>query len=197
VRDIKVIRSLVDGRHVFLHAFQDLHHGEAQWVTTDFFDTDDAGKIIEHWDVIGPFVAETPSGRTTIDGPTEITDIENTAANKALVRKMIEDLLMPGGDPTNVGRYIATDYIQHNAEVADGIEPFRKVLIAADRPLWYREIVLLVGQGNFVATLCRATWEDSGYAQVDIFRLADGLIVEHWDSVEPVPEGPQPNSGKF
>ena len=43
----------------------------------------------------------------------------------------------------------------------------------------------------------RDTWDDAEYAQVDIFRIAEGLIVEHWDNVEPVPDGPQPNSGKF
>ena len=58
--------------------------------------------------------------------------------------------------------------------------------------------MLLVGQGNLVATLCRATWEDAEYAQVDIFRLEDGLIVEHWDNVEPVPPPEElVNSGKF
>ena len=46
-----------------------------------------------------------------------------------------------------------------------------------DRPLWYQDIVLMVGEGNFVATLCRATWNGNEYAQADIFRLADGLIV--------------------
>ena len=197
VRDIRIIRSIVDGQHVFVHAFQELNHGEARWVTTDFFDTDENDKIVEHWDVIAPYVDEMPSGRTSIDGPTTIKDEEKTKENKAIVRSMIEDLLMPDGDPSSVDQYIAVDYLQHNAEVPDGIEAFRSLLVDPDRPLWYRDIVLLVGQGNFVATLCRATWEDTEYAQVDIFRLEDGLIVEHWDNVEPVPQGPQPNSGKF
>jgi predicted SnoaL-like aldol condensation-catalyzing enzyme len=34
-------------------------------------------------------------------------------------------------------------------------------------------------------------------ATFDLFRVADGLIVEHWDNSELVPDGPQPNSGKF
>jgi len=197
VRDIRIVRSIVDGQHVFVHAFQELNHGEARWVTTDFFDTDENDRIVEHWDVIAPYVDEMPSGRTSIDGPTTITDEEKTKENKAIVRSMIEDLLMPDGDLSRVDQYIAVDYLQHNAEVPDGIEAFRSLLADPDRPLWYHDIVLLVGQGNFVATLCRATWEDTEYAQVDIFRLEDGLIVEHWDNVEPVPQGPQPNSGKF
>ena len=121
-----------------------------------------------------------------------------TEVNKAVVRSMIEDLLMPGGDISAVDRYIRPDYRQHNPEVADGLEPFREKLEDPDRPLWYHDIVLLVGQGNFVATLCRATWGDDEYAQVDIFRLEDGLIVEHWDNAEPVPPPEETvNSGKF
>ena len=60
------------------------------------------------------------------------------------------------------------------------------------------EIFLLVGQGNFVATLCKAFWEGQPFAQVDIFRFEEGKVVEHWDNAEPVPpEEEWVNSGKF
>jgi predicted SnoaL-like aldol condensation-catalyzing enzyme len=67
-------------------------------------------------------------------------------------------------------------------------------------PLAYNDIVLLVGQGNFVASLSRVKWTENDssqeYAQVDLFRIENGLIVEHWDNVEPVREE-DINSGKF
>lgn len=197
-RAIQVVRGWEDGRYVFVHAYQSLNEGESKWVTADFFDTDDDDRIVEHWDVIAEFAASTPSGHTSIDGPNEVIDLDRTQQNKALVRAMLEDLLMPGGDPENIGRYIAEDYIQHNAEIADGLAPFEAVVMAPGRTLWYQEIVLLVGQGNFVATLCRATWEGAEYAQVDIFRVQNGLITEHWDNVEPVPPPDElANGGKF
>ena len=200
-RDIQIIRSLVDGQFVFLHAYQSLNDGAAQWVTTDFFDTDDHDKIIEHWDVISEYADSTPSGHTSIDGPTEITDLEQTEANKELVRNLIKDGLMKGGNPENLSKYISEEqYIQHNKEVADGLEHFQKLASMPNRPLNYEEIVLLVGQGNFVATLCKANWNDGSlnqdYAQVDIFRIENGKVVEHWDNVEPVPEN-DVNGGKF
>ena len=168
------------------------------WVTGDFFDTDESDRMIEHWDVIAAYVPQTPSGHTSVDGATEVVDFDKTDENKALVRRMIQDLFMRGGDPSKARSYISENYIQHNGEVPDGLTPIEALLMEPDRPLWYQEIVLLVGQGNFVATLCRATWEDQEYAQVDIFRIEDGLVAEHWDVVEPVPPREEwVNSGKF
>ena len=199
LRDIRIVRTLEDGRHLFVHAYQSLNDGEAEWITLDFFDTDDDDRIIEHWDVIAPYAAETPSGHTSVDGPTEIQDLEQTDANKALVRAMITDVLTERGDPHSVDRYISADhYIQHDPEVADGLDQVRRLVLAADRSLVYDEIVLLVGQGNFVATLCRTRWEGAPCAQADLFRIEDGLIVEHWDAAEPIgPEEEWVNSGKF
>ena len=198
-RDIQVIRALEDGAYLFFHVYQSLNDGESEWVTTDFFDTDIDDKIVEHWDVIAPYAAETPSGHTSVDGPTEITDLDKVEENKALVRAMVKDVLIPGGNPENIDRYISAEqYIQHNRDVTDGLEHFKPLALAENKPLVYDEIVLLVGQGNFVATLCRARWQDAPYAQVDLFRIEDELIVEHWDAAEPVgPENEWVNSGKF
>lgn len=199
-RDIEIIRSWADGQYVFVQALQNINDGEAMWVTTDFFDTDDKDRMIEHWDVISAFTGAGAGGRTAIDGPTEITDLDKTDSNKALVRNLIENALMPGGNPDVVDELVHEDYIQHNKEVPDGRAAFKQLASAPNRPLNYHEIVLLVGQGNFVATLSRARWTDEHldqeYAQVDIFRLEDDKIVEHWDNVEPVPEI-SVNSGKF
>lgn len=200
-RHIDIVRGWEDGQYVFIHAYQSLNDGEAEWVTTDFFDTDEDDKIIEHWDVIAGFCASTPSGHTSVDGATEITDLDKTEENKELVRNLIKDALMPGGNPKNITNYISTDqYIQHNKDVGDGVETFLKLASMPNPPLTYQEIVLVVGKGNFVATLSKANWTDDtlnqDYAQVDIFRVENGKVVEHWDNVEPVPEE-NVNSGKF
>lgn len=198
VRDIQIVRGFEDGQYVFIHAYQNINNGEAEWVTTDFFDTDENGLIIEHWDIIAPFHGSTPSGRTSVDGPTEITDLDKTEANKATVREMIAQVLIPGGDPHRVGEFIAEEYRQHNPDVTDGLAPFKALATDPNTLLKYSEVVLCVGQGNFVATLSKATFDGKPYAQADIFRLEGGLIVEHWDNAEPIgPEEEWVNSGKF
>lgn len=196
-RDIQIVRGWSDGPYVFVMAYQNINNGQREWVTTDFFDTDDQDKIVEHWDVISLYSPSNPSGRSSTDGTTEISDLDKTDENKALVREMITNVLMKDGNPESVGNYISAEtYIQHNPQVGDGLEAFKEKLLAADRSLYYNEIVLLVGKGNFVATLCKAEFGGTDYAQVDVFRIENGLIVEHWDNVEKVPEV-SVNSGKF
>lgn len=197
-REVEVVRALQDGGKVFLHVRQSLNGGEAQWLTTDFFESDENGRIIEHWDVISALGGPNPSGRSVIDGPTEITDLDKTDENRRLVSDFINRILI-NRELDSVNKYIADDlYIQHNKEVGDGLASFWKHFSAPDCPLTYQELFMIVAEGNFVATLNRAKWEDQDLCQVDIFRIEDRMIVEHWDNSEPVPPKDEwANSGKF
>lgn len=198
VRDIHIIRVFEDGQYVFMHCYQNLNNGAAQYVTMDFFDTDDDDKMIEHWDVIAEFMPRTPSGHTSIDGLSIVTDLDKTQDNKELVRGLIEEVFIPSA-VEKVERYINKDwFIQHGIGIPDGLEHYKPLVLTGDRPLDYNELVLLVGQGNFVATLCKAAWQGQPYAQADLFRVEDGKIVEHWAVAEPVPPKDElVNSGKF
>jgi high affinity sulfate transporter 1 len=197
VRYVRIVRSIEDGRLVFLQVFLSLNHGESEWVSTDFFDTDSDDRVIEHWDVVARYTGPIESGRSAIDGPTEISDLDRTDENKAIVRKMIKKVLLPGGKPARVDRYFLDNYVRHNDELADGVRSFHDLAASPDA-LVYDKIVLLVGEGSFVATLCRVRKGDVEYAQTDIFRLQHGLIVEHWGNSEVVPPKEQwVNSGKF
>jgi predicted SnoaL-like aldol condensation-catalyzing enzyme len=197
-RDIRVVRSLQDGSHAFVHAHQILNDGETRWVTTDFFDSDAAGKIIEHWDVIEADKGSNSADRTKIDGPVNVTDLDRTEANKALVKDFIQTCLVE----RQIDRM--TDFInpdkclQHNSEMGDGLASFLEEFGVEGCPLTCQEYFLMVDEGNFVATLNRARWQTQDLCQVDLFRLEDGMIVEHWDNSEPVPPREEwVNSGKF
>ena len=96
VSDIEIVRTLEDGRYLFVHAYQSLNNGEARWVTLDFFDIDANDRIIEHWDVITEYTDATPSGHTSVDGPTDVRDLDKTQENKALVRALIDDSCQMG-----------------------------------------------------------------------------------------------------
>ena len=201
VRDIRVVRAIEDGPHVFLHVYQSLNNGEVEWVTADLFDTDDQDRMIEHWDVIAPFVGKTASGRTSVDGPTEVTDLEKTEANKNVVRRFVSEVVQ-GHQTDKVTDYISTEqYDQHNAHAEDGLAGFAKHsqrLAEAGTPMQYHKVHHLIGQGNFVVTLSHVQMGPSHFAVFDIFRLKEGLIVEHWDVQEKIlaPEEWN-NAGKF
>ncbi len=201
IRDIQVVRTIEDGRYVFCHVYQNLNNGEAKWVTADLFDTDDNDRLIEHWDVIAEYVEDTVSGRSMVDGPTQIEDISKTNENKAIVQNFVDDVLI-GGDIDKVTNYISTEqYDQHNPEVEDGLEGFGKYLqeaMASGTAPEYVKVHHLIGQGNFVVIYSQVRMADDYWAIFDIFRVKDGEIVEHWDVQEKIgPKETWNNSGKF
>ena len=195
-RHVEIVRAWEDEQYVFLHVYHDLGKGEHEFVSTEFFETDINGRVVEHWSVTGAFEGKNPSGRTQTDGATELKDLDRTAQNKITVETMLKESVFPGAQPEKIERFFGEQYLQHNPNIGDGLDIVRQLSQAANPQLVYSEIVLCVGRGNFVAVLCKAAWEGAPLAQVDILRLENGKIVEHWDLNEPVPSS-DVNSGKF
>ena len=201
VRDIEIVRGFEDGQYVFIHAVQNLNNGESRWVTADIFDTDDQGRMIEHWDIIAEWVDDTVSGHTQVGGPTEPTDLDKTEANKALVTQFVTDVLM-NGESDKVTDYVSTEiYVQHNPQVGDGLDglgAFLESLAEQGHSMGYEKIHRVVGSGNFVAVLSKMNLAGADVAVIDLFRVDNGRIVEHWDVMEEIlPEDQWVNSGKF
>jgi predicted SnoaL-like aldol condensation-catalyzing enzyme len=88
---------------------------------------------------------------------------------------------------------MADDYIQHNPMVATGKAPFVEFFTGffAENPDASARIVRSAAQGDLVWLHVHAGGNEDGtggLAIVDIFRVEDGKIVEHWDVVQPVPD---------
>jgi predicted SnoaL-like aldol condensation-catalyzing enzyme len=135
------------------------------------------------------------------DGPTEVTDLDQTEANKALAVALIEDVLM-GRDPAKITDYISAEsYAQHNPGIADGLDGIVaavEALTAQGNMFQYTEIHAVLGEGNFVLTVSEGQWNGTTNAFYDLFRMEDGMIVEHWDVIQPVPtEGLANTNGMF
>lgn len=91
-------------------------------------------------------------------------------------------------------KYVGPYYRQHNPTVADGIDALiasMKVWLPANPGLRY-EFKHLYSDGDRVIVHSHVTAgpQDRGMAVVDIFRIENGKIVEHWDVAQPVPEKP-------
>jgi predicted SnoaL-like aldol condensation-catalyzing enzyme len=97
------------------------------------------------------------------------------------------------GDPAKaVNLYVGAEYIQHNPLVGDGktafIEYFNEM--AKDYPRKDIAFVRAVAEGDLVALHTHQTWPgDKDYVTMDFFRFDEnGKIVEHWDSIQEVPD---------
>lgn len=197
-RDIRIIRAIEDGSYVFVQVYQDIDKGEAKWVTTDLFDTNENDKLVEHWDVIAAYKEknETISGNDMILGDFELKDLHKTEENKALVRSFFVDVFQ-NANHNNLEKYVSPEkYIQHNPNVPDGIEAVKHFLATQD--FNYDFIFKVIGEGDHVVSYSKATFNGQELAVFDIFRIENGKIVEHWDNMEPIPAREEwANTGKF
>jgi predicted SnoaL-like aldol condensation-catalyzing enzyme len=119
-------------------------------------------------------------------------------ANLDLVLGMFAEVLNPM-DSSAVPRFIAPDYIQHNQAVEPGREALMAFLdtIREQTPEAVHDVKRAFVDGDHVTVHYHVRrWpDDLGWAVIDIFRVEDGLIVEHWDVMQDVIEGgPNPNS---
>lgn len=118
-------------------------------------------------------------------------DSEAEEANRALVTEFYNQFFNEH-ETVESTRVIAEDYIQHNPGVPDGKAPFVDYFTGyfQDNPDYQSEIVRSAADGNLVWLHVHSTngEEDLGRAVVDIFRVKDGMIVEHWDVIQPVPD---------
>ena len=196
---VNTVRAFQDGPFVFIHTEYDFFGPK---VGFDIFRFED-GKIVEHWDNL----QETPrqpnaSGHTMTDGPTETTDADKTDANKQLVRNFVEDIFVKV-DLDKFGNYFDSDkYIQHNPSRTDGAAALGDKLREAamqGTPLKFGKIHRVLGEGNFVLTVSEGQFAGNHGSFYDLWRVENGKIAEHWDTVESIPEkGEWKNSnGKF
>lgn len=194
-----VVRAFQDGDYVVTHTEYDFFGPKAGF---DVFRFED-GKIVEHWDNLIEVQKPNPSGRTQFDGPTEVTDIDQTNANKKVVTDFIENVLL-GHQMDKLTTYINPEkYHQHNPAVADGLDGFgqaMKYFAENGLVMEYTKLHKVLGSGNFVLSMSEGKFGKGEHtAFYDLFRLEDGKIVEHWDVIQAIPEKSEwkNNNGKF
>ena len=88
--------------------------------------------------------------------------------------------------------WVHPDYIQHKPTLPDGRDAVINFLeeLLERYPERIFTIHRVIASHDLVAVHyhSQATPEDLGFAVVDIFRVEDCRMVEHWDVVQPVPE---------
>jgi predicted SnoaL-like aldol condensation-catalyzing enzyme len=103
----------------------------------------------------------------------------------AFWKQAFQDLDPEGAAAAHVG----DTYTQHNPSAEDGVAGIVAFVGGLrQQPEFKAEMVRSVAQGDLVATHSRFSWTGTVVAAMDFWRLDEnGKIVEHWDSIQPVP----------
>jgi len=131
--------------------------------------------------------------RPAVTAPTPHTarNLAQEEANRRLVTAFY-DGVFNRHDVARASEVVADSYIQHNPGVPTGKAPFVDYFTGyfRDHPQARSRIVHSATDGDLVFLHVHSTETpgDRGHAIVDIFRVTNGQITEHWDVVQPVPE---------
>jgi predicted SnoaL-like aldol condensation-catalyzing enzyme len=117
----------------------------------------------------------------------------SSEANKNLTVAFYKQALLEGDAENAFRTYAGTPYRQHNPLIEDGMEGVKKFAaeIVAAHPDARAEIKRVFADGDYV--ILHSHWHGlsdnpRGEAVVDIFRLENGKVVEHWDVIQTIPE---------
>lgn len=104
--------------------------------------------------------------------------------NKALVLEAF-DAAFNRKEQDAYERYWSPHYIQHSAHIGPGREGLQKVIAATPREMRY-EHALIVAEGDYV--MVHGRYSNTGLPKawiiVDIVRVENGLLAEHWDVIQ-------------
>ncbi len=108
--------------------------------------------------------------------------------NKELIRRFYQEFFNDH-DVDAALRYVREDYVQHNPGVAQGraglMDAFREKFRA--EPTFRLELQMLISEGDRIAVYLKNV-DPEGRTKcrvVDIYRVQDGLLAEHWDVLQP------------
>lgn len=121
-------------------------------------------------------------------------------ANKKLVVAFY-DAAINRKDYAAASAMLGSQYKQHNPTAADGAEGLKGFIdfLKTRFPNQKGEIKQVIAEGDKVVLHVHSTRGDGtpGRAIVDIFRVADGKVVEHWDVIQDIPEKASNTNGMF
>ena len=193
---VNIVRVFEDGDYVFAHTDYDFNVVEIGFEVFRFED----GKAVEHWDNLQHKPSNPNlSGHTMIDGPTETTDVDRTEENRNLIRSFFDEVLV-GGQLDRLDHYIdAEGYTEHNPDMVDGLPALRASLSSNAKVKTYDKLHRVLAEGSFVLSVVEGSLNGVHSSFYDLYRVTEGNLVEHWDTIEAVPPRSEwkNDNGKF
>ena len=116
--------------------------------------------------------------------------------NKELVLKVIDEVFN-AHDLSKLDDYMRDDYMQHSVEVEDGKEGFRKFAEGFFKLGPHMDVKQIFESDDTVAVFFRCSFSSGHSAKVvDMYRIQDGKLAEHWDVVQHLTEDDAVNNGR-
>lgn len=195
---VNIVRAFEDGDFVFAHTEYDFANRNIGFEVFRF----EGNRAVEHWDNIQRRQGPNQSGRTMVDGPTEAVDPELTESNRALIQSFVQSVLVDGRFDRISGFIDEQNYAEHSPTLSDGTSLLRSALESAgesNRCIDYHRVHRVLAEGSFVLCVSEGKNDGAHSAFYDLFRLAKGKVVEHWDTTEKIaPRNMwKNNNGKF
>ena len=103
-------------------------------------------------------------------------------------------------DISAVDEYMSKDFIQHNPTIADGAEGVKALvqrLISQGIPQQKIGFKHVAAEGDIVFLHSRYEMAGKEWRFIDIYRVADNKLVEHWDAMMPMPDDRANNNPMF
>ncbi len=121
--------------------------------------------------------------------------------NKQFVAEFY-DLIINQKDYARAKKYMGPRYKQHNPLVKDHPDGLREFIefLKANAPEAHSEIIRSFAEGNYVILHVHSLRQPNtrGRAIIEIFRLDEnGLVDEHWDVIQEIPETSANPNGMF
>jgi len=180
---VNIVRAFEDSDFVFAHTEYDFARRNIGFEVFRFEDH----QAVEHWDNIQQRLGPNKSEQNMVDGPTEANDHELTETNRKLVRSFVETVLV-GGQLDNLGSYFnGNTYTEHNPRIANDLAMLRAELEAMEngrRLIDYQRVHRVLAEGSFVLCVSEGYFAGKHSSFYDLFRVAGGKLVEHWDTTE-------------
>ncbi|MFD1145083.1 nuclear transport factor 2 family protein [Larkinella insperata] len=117
--------------------------------------------------------------------------MQSIEVNKSIIRDFYRRAVA-NGDLDYARQIIADEYIQHSSAVPPGkaglMEALRYLSQMPKPATSAKPFMRLLAEGQYVVTNTSVKLGDKTKAVVDLFRLDNGQVVEHWDAIEDQPE---------
>jgi predicted SnoaL-like aldol condensation-catalyzing enzyme len=127
-------------------------------------------------------------------------DAQQMEANKKVVVGLYEAAINQK-DFDAAMKFIGPRYVQHNPGAADGPEGLKSFIafLREKFPNYHSEIKRVFADGDYVILHVHnvPTPGARGNAIMDIFKLENGKVVEHWDVRQEIPEKPANSNTMF